>query len=272
MRALLARLEHDPATRQWMLMAWFMAAATLVLIPPAMLDVRTLDGVSVWAKPVKFAIALSLHFATLAVLAQFLSLETRRGRSFARLVSWSVGFALFEIAYLSLQAARGRHSHFNFETGFETGMYALMGVGATFLIVVPFLMGLWIARQRDGDGSGARLGAVLGLLIAPVLTIIVAGYMSGVVYSHSVVSVGGIAAGGDVGVPVVGWSRVTGDLRPSHFVGLHALQILPLAGLAADWIAPRHARALVWATAGLLVLATFALFAQALLGLPLWPL
>lgn len=271
MRALLARLEQDPAIRQWMLAAWFMAAATLVLIPPAMLDARTLDGVGVWAKPVKFAIALSLHFATLAVLAQFLSLETRRGRGFARLVSWSVGFALFEIAYLSLQAARGRQSHFNFDTGFETGMYALMGVGATFLIVVPFLIGLWIARQDD-DGSGARLGAMLGLLTAPVLTIVVAGYMSGVVYSHSVVPAGGIAAGGDVGMPVVGWSRVTGDLRPSHFVGLHALQILPLAGLAADWIAPRHARALVWATACLLVLGTFALFGQALLGLPLWPL
>lgn len=268
MKALLAALERDPAIRQWMLATWFMIAVTLVLIPPAMLDARTLDGVGVWVKPLKFAIALALHFATLAVLARFLSPETRGGRGFARLVAWSVGFALFEMAYLSWQAARGRHSHFNFDTGFETGMYALMGVGATLLTVVPFVMGLWLRRQDDDDGSGARLGALLGLLVAPVLTLVVTGYMSSVAYSHSV---GGVAPGGDIGMPVVGWSRVTGDLRPSHFLTLHALQILPLAGFVADRLAPGHARALVRAAAALLVVATFALFAQALLGLPLWP-
>lgn len=260
--------DGDPMIRQWLLAAWFMMAVTLVLIPPAMLDDRTLGGVGVWVKPLKFAIALALHFATLALLAQFLSPQNRQGRGFARLVSWSVGFALFEIGYLSYQAARGRPSHFNFDTGFETGMYALMGVGATLLTVVPFVMGVWIRRQRDDDGSGTRLGVLLGLLIAPVLTLIVTGYMSSVVYSHSV----GVAAGGDVGMPVVGWSRVTGDLRPSHFVALHALQIMPLAGAIADRVIPRHARVAVWGVAALLTFATFALFAQALLAQPLWPL
>src|SRR5690606_22652468 len=112
---------------------------------------------------------------------------------------------------------------FNFDTGFETGMYALMGVGASLLVAVPFVMGMTIARQGDGDRSGLRLGALLGLLLAPVLTMIVTGYMSGVVYSHSI----GTAMGGDTGMPILGWSRVTGDLRPSHFVALHAMQILP---------------------------------------------
>ncbi len=268
MKATLAALDADPAIRQWLLAAWFMMAVTLVLVPPAMVDGRTLDGVGVWVKPLKFAIALALHFATLALLARFLSPQRRQSRGFARLVAWSVGFALFEMAYLSFQAARARHSHFNFDTGFETGMYALMGVGATLLTVVPFIMGVWLLRQADDDNSGARLGALLGLLVAPVLTLVVTGYMSSVAYSHSV----GVAAGGDVGMPVVGWSRVTGDLRPSHFLALHALQILPAAGFVADRVAPRHARALVWATAALLVLATAALFVQALLGLPLWPL
>ncbi len=260
--------DHDPAIRQWLLTAWFMAAVTLVLIPPALVDVRTLDGVGVWVKPLKFAIALVLHFVTMAMLALFLTRENRQSRRFARLVHWSIGFALFEIGYLAYQAARGRHSHFNFDTGFETGMYALMGVGATLLTVVPFIMGLWLRRQGDDDGSGTRLGVLLGLLVAPVLTLIATGYMSSVAYSHSV----GAAAGNDVGMPVLGWSRVTGDLRPSHFVALHALQILPLTGVLADRIAPRRARALVWTAAALLTLATLALFTQALLGRPLWPL
>lgn len=265
---LVAALDDDPALRQWLLTAWFMAAVTLVLVPPALVDTRMLDGIGVWVKPLKFSIALTLHFATLAVLALFLARENRQGRGFARLVQWSIGFALFEIGYLAFQAARGRHSHFNFDTGFETAMYALMGVGATLLTVVPLVMGLWLWRQDDDDRSGARLGVLLGLLLAPVLTLVVTAYMSGVVYSHSV----GTAVDGDVGLPIVGWSRVTGDLRPSHFLALHALQILPLTGCAADRIAPRRARAIVRTAAVLLVAATCALFAQALLGRPLWPL
>lgn len=261
-----AALDDDPALRQWLLTAWFMAAVTLVLVPPAMLDVRTLDGVGVWVKPLKFSIALMLHFATLAVLALFLTRENRQSRGFVRLVQWSIGFALFEIGYLAFQAARGRHSHFNFDTGFETAMYALMGVGATLLTVVPFIMGVWLRRQHDDDRSGTRLGVLMGLLAAPVLTLVVTGYMSSVAYSHSV----GVAAGGDIGMPVLGWSRVTGDLRPSHFVALHTLQILPLTGMLADRIAPRHARMLVWMAAALLTFATLALFVQALLGRPLW--
>jgi hypothetical protein len=262
------QLLQDRTAQAWLAAACFMAAVMVVLIPPAVLDVRTLGGVGVWSKPLKFALSLTLHFATLALFAQFLAPETRNGRRMQRLVQWSIGFALFEIAYLALQAARGRRSHFNFDTGFETGMYALMGVGATLLIVVPFLMGLWIARQDDDDGSGLRLGVVLGLLAAPVLTIVVAGYMSGVVYSHSI----GVAAGGDVGMPVLGWSRVTGDLRPSHFVGLHVMQLLPLAGYVADRAMPRRARMIVGASAVLLVVLAAALFVQALAGRPMWPL
>jgi hypothetical protein len=77
---------------------------------------------------------------------------------------------------------------------------------------------------------------------------------------------------GGPGLPFVNWSTTTGDLRVAHFVGLHALQALPLAGYLLDRSATisRVARTRwVAALAGAWLVVMGAAFMLALRGRPL---
>ena len=73
-------------------------------------------------------------------------------------------------------------------------------------------------------------------------------------------------------LPLVGWSTVGGDLRAPHFVGMHALQVVPFVG----WLASRRNRwpvarrvALVWTASGSYLGVMGLLAWQALRGQPL---
>jgi hypothetical protein len=86
--------------------------------------------------------------------------------------------------------------------------------------------------------------------------------------AHSV----GVPDGGP-GLPLVNWSTRGGDLRVAHFFGIHALQVLPLAGYL---LSTRRAESLTsnavrWVQAGGAVYALLALllFLQAMAGRPL---
>ncbi|MEM8771600.1 MAG: hypothetical protein AAGD92_08130 [Pseudomonadota bacterium] len=260
----LTGFDDDTTTRALLSGAFFMVAFFVVLSPAYFADTRVLEGANVWLKPQKFAISLFVHFITLAVLAQLLPRRVRTGPSLAIATYLAIGSLVLEAVYVSVQAARGRRSHFNFETTFEASMYAAMGLGAVLLVLVAIVLGVQIWRKGEAS-AGLKTGAAVGLIIGAVATLVMAGYMS----ASGSRWVGAHPIGGGV-VPVFGWSREVGDLRPAHFVSMHMMQTLPLIGWAADRLrAPGVI--IVWAAAlAQLALAGF-LFWQALQGRPFSP-
>ena len=78
------------------------------------------------------------------------------------------------------------------------------------------------------------------------------------------------ATDGGAGLPLLNWSTTAGDLRIAHFMGLHALQVLPLLTWAL--IKVNHApsvRQVNWLAAVYLLL-NVSLLVLALLGKPLF--
>ena len=224
----------NAAVRVWLQASLLIAALLIPTLFALAFDERQLNGISVWAKPVKFQVSLIVHLLTLAVLSTLIAERVRDGR-LLRATAWlSSAMAIGEIAYIVIQAARGRHSHFNFETPFEATMYSLMGAGAVILVAAAAVVGWLVLRTpRDGVGSGLRWGSGLGLILGCLATLVVAGYMGGQA-SHWV---GGVASDAG-GLPVTGWSTTGGDLRVTHFFATHLMQGLPLIG----WLADRTAR------------------------------
>ena len=225
-------------------------------------DNRLIEGAAVWAKPLKFAISFVVLFATMALVEPYFSPSWRNSRMFAAIAVAMSAAMLLEMLYMISQAAQGQTSHFNFATPFTALMYSLMGVGAVTLVMGVGLMGWAALRDKAASfGPGVRAGVAWGFILSFVLTMITAGTMSNMA-GHYI----GTPAPGAAVFPLMGWSASVGDLRPAHFVSLHAMQALPLLGV---WVDRRGKNAgLVKIAAVVYAGITLALFAQALMGLP----
>ena len=241
-----------------------------IMVPTAaalMLDDRTLDGVNVWLKPLKFEVSIAIYLATLAWFSPVAS-DAFRESAAGRFVAWgAIGTSIFEIVYILFRASRGEAAHFNVATPTARVLYALMGLGAITLASTGLVLAWGISRRDARPVAPAyRLGIILGLVLTFAL-----GGLEGAVMSSGTGHSVGTSPREPRPLPLVGWSRTVGDLRVPHFLGLHAQQAIAIVGAIAATYLGSRGRAAVIGFATLYALVNLGLFAQALGGRPAWP-
>jgi hypothetical protein len=220
-----------------------MAALLVADIVAALVDPVVVTGVNAWLKPIKFAISTGIYSLALAWLIGQFPRESRLSRiaSVAGTVS-AIGLAI-ELAIINAFAAVGQTSHFNVSTPLHATAWGVMAVSIVVVWIMTFVVAVLLFRAKLGDAArtlAIRAGIVLAL-IGMGLAFLMTGPTSaqlnnyqGIVGAHTV----GLPDGGP-GIPLLGWSTVGGDLRIPHFVGMHALQALPIFVILLELLASR---------------------------------
>ncbi|WP_329222318.1 hypothetical protein [Streptomyces microflavus] len=224
-----------------------MALWALVSAVGLVVDDRVLAGAPIWAKPFKFTVSLAAYGLTLAWMLTHLTRGHRTGWWAGNVV---VLTSLVEMTIITLQVVRGKRSHFNAATPLDTALFSVMGITIIVLWAATLAIGILLLRASIADRAAAwairggvliaLVGAGLGFLMTlPSAEQQAAGNLdtAEVIGAHSV----GVPDGGPA-MPLTGWSTTGGDLRAPHFVGMHALQLIPLFLIALVLLAPRLAR------------------------------
>ncbi len=211
-------------------------------------------GTNAWFKPFKFLLSTTIFVWSMGWYLQYLD-DTPSVMWY----SWGMILLLnFENVYIMYQASQGEMSHFNLTTPFKSAMFNLMGFAAACISFWTAYIGFLFFSDKVADiPAGYLWGIRLGILIFFIFSL--QGFAMGARLSHTVG-----AADGSEGIPLVNWSKKYGDLRIAHFMGMHALQVLPLL----SFYAVRNVK-MVFVMSIVYGLTTLWVFIQALQGKPL---
>jgi len=174
-------------------------------------------NVNAWYKPFKFAFSTFLFAWAMAWYCYYLPNFN------IKLFNWSVILLLgFEIFYIAFQANKGQLSHYNLSTPVYAFLYSMMALAASLVTIYTAYFGLLFFTNSFPELPNYYVWAIrLGIIIFVVFSF--EGFAMGSRLNHSVG-----ALNDNSNWFIIGWSKTVGDLRVSHFIGMHALQVLPI--------------------------------------------
>jgi hypothetical protein len=185
-------------------------------------DHRFIREVGIWVKPMKFMAGTALFALTTVWLSTLVPGQVGHDPRYPWIAVLVIVTSLFEVVYITYQAARGEGSHYNTTDPVRAMMFGLMALAAVGLVASQAWLA-WLIWKALGSAvlTPTTWAVLCGLVLTFVLST-VSGFM-----------LGGKQPPAGVGWPVVGW-HTWQDLRPAHFLAVHAQQFIPLAGILAE--------------------------------------
>lgn len=174
-------------------------------------------GVNAWYKPLKFALSTFTYAWAMAWYCSYLPNFN------VKLFNWTVIILLgFEIAYIALQAGKGQLSHYNTSTPMHSLLFSMMAIAASLVtLYTAYVCMLFFNGSFDNLPDYYVWSIRLALILFVIFSF--EGFAMGARLSHTVG-----AMNDNSSLFVLGWSKTFGDLRVAHFIGMHALQVLPI--------------------------------------------
>lgn len=174
-------------------------------------------GVNAWYKPFKFAFSTLTFAWAMAWYCYYLSNFN------IKFFNWSIIVLLgFEIAYIALQAGRGQLSHYNLSTPVYSVLFSMMALAASAVTIYTAYVGYLFFSNSFPELPTYYVWAIrLSIVLFVIFSF--EGFAMGSRLSHTVG-----ALNDNSNLFILGWSKTFGDLRVAHFIGMHALQVLPV--------------------------------------------
>lgn len=242
-------------------------------------DNRLVLGAPVWLKPLKFSFSIMLMAYTLAFIQGYIQPNQKATGRLLTIFRIAAITLITEMVLIMVQAFRGVGSHFNAATILDNAIYSTMGISiGVFWIAMMFLMWM-LFKANIGTRPmqmALRLGMIIGIIgmgmawrmTSPTTEQIAAMKNGTWDYQVGTHTVG--TETNDAHLPLLRWNQTAGDLRVPHFIGIHALQILPLLvlALAGLHVTEKKQLLIVYVLAALWAILTIATFVQANMGEP----
>lgn len=173
--------------------------------------------VNAWYKPFKFAVSLGVYSWTMAWYCYYLPEFNLQLFNWTVVVLWS-----FEVVYIAFQASRGQLSHYNVSTPLYSVLYSMMAIAATIVTLYTAYVGYLFFKSDFPELPIYYLWAIrFGIVLFIIFSF--EGFAMGSRLNHSVG-----ALNDNSNWFIIGRSKTVGDLRVAHFIGMHALQVIPV--------------------------------------------
>lgn len=209
----------------WWKAGWFCILLFIVFFLISTIDHRQVNAVNTWFKPMKFCLSVGIYLVTIIWVIDLLNITQKRKNRLIRFLSIII---LFELFLIVLQGARGVSSHYNISSLFNIVIFQMMGIA----IAINTLLLIWITfqycrkKRKPKQISNHMVNFILLGLLLLLFSSAIGGKM--ISFNNHVVSPAAMAK---FHIPILDWKIGSGDLRISHFLGMHGIQFFALIGI-----------------------------------------